>query len=137
MSHLCDLHVGLPPDTTEKSEYIAIRLGLRSYLIEGAHWSNENDSICVIKVRNPGVPLTTSAANVIQMPCDGFSMNCYVKDVFRNSHRLNPSMENIVFGNSVNKCYTRSRDCDILLTSGRDIVRGSYTSDVLEEAVAW
>ena len=46
----------------------------------------------IIKVRDPGVPLTTGTANIEKMPPDCAAVHRHIKDVLSNAHRLDASV---------------------------------------------
>ena len=67
-----------------------------SYLIECAHWRYKDDSVRIVEIWNPGMPLATRASNIIQMPSHTFAVEVHIKGMFRDAHGLNAGMEDIV-----------------------------------------
>ena len=85
----------------------------RTYLIKCADWRQEDDSstevdrehrtqvdcgqhVRIIKVGYPRVPLAASTANVVKMPPYVATVNGHIEDVFRNTHSLNPCVEDVL-----------------------------------------
>lgn len=50
----------------------------------------------IIKVRDPGVPLTAGPTNVEKMPADCAAVHRHIKDVLSNAHRLNACVQDIL-----------------------------------------
>ena len=74
------------------------------YLIERADGRNKDDGIGIVKIRNPGMTLSTSTTDVKQMPRHCFPVNIEVKHMLRYSHGLNASMENVVWRGKLSIC---------------------------------
>ena len=65
-------------------------------LIKRANGCDEYDGVGIIKVRDPRVPLSTSTSDVVEMPRNGFPMNCHVKNVLCYTHSLYSSVEDVI-----------------------------------------
>ena len=97
MNHRFDSCVGLPRDTDEMSvdqKWIRKRKHRRveTYLVKGTNGSNKNDCIGIIEIWYPGMPLPTSAPNIVEMPGDHLSVDIYVENVLRDTHGLDSGM---------------------------------------------
>jgi hypothetical protein len=67
-----------------------------SYLIKCADWRYKDDSVRVVEIWNPGMPLATRASNVVQMPSHTFAVEVHIKGMFRDAHGLDAGMEDVV-----------------------------------------
>lgn len=68
----------------------------KAYLIESADRRDENDSVCIVKVWNPRMALSSCTAHVIQVPRHAFAVDVDIKNVFCNTHSLNSRVQNII-----------------------------------------
>lgn len=75
-----------------------------TYLVKSAHRRQEDDSIRIIKVRNPLVSLAARAADVVEVPDDALAGDLHHELVRRDAHRLQARAQDVVCRGRVVRC---------------------------------
>lgn len=65
-------------------------------LVESTDGRYEDDGIGVVKVGDPGVTLAARTTHIKQMPRYHFAMDIDVENMLRNTHSLDPRVQDIV-----------------------------------------
>jgi len=67
-----------------------------AYLIKRADGRNKDDRIGIFEIWYPSMPLSASAANIVEMPSDQLPMDVHVENMLRNAHCLDSGMQYVI-----------------------------------------